>query len=268
MTILEWLQESMIRLHKAGVDSPRRDCLVLVEDELKKDRTWVLTHHDNALQGDTLQRLETLLVRRINREPLAYIRGKAWFYGRFFDVNSDVLVPRPESEAFIEILKTIEPKQLFDIGTGSGCLAITAKLEMPDTDVIATDTDTKSLTIAKNNAKKHNVTIGFVETSLLDGLEKFDFSKVTIVANLPYVKDGDVSSPEIKYEPEHSLFSGKKGLDHYTKFFHQINQIAHPPKFILCESLENQHKSVEKLANSGGFKLVKTEVLVQLFKRT
>src|SRR3990167_8175782 len=106
MTISDWLMDSMIKLQKAGVDSPRRDALVLLEDTLEKDRAWVLAHPEHSIQSQALEKVGRLIKRRIEREPLAYIRGKAWFYGRFFGVNPRVLIPRPESESFINILKS------------------------------------------------------------------------------------------------------------------------------------------------------------------
>lgn len=256
----------MVRLKNAGVDSPRRDCLVLIEDTLGKDRAWVLAHHEYHINETQLKLLEAKLERRIGREPLAYIREKAWFYGRFFDVSTDVLIPRPETEAFIEIIKQIKPKQLFDIGTGSGCIAITTKLELPSTDVIATDIDTSALAIAKQNATKHNVTLGFIQTNLLENFKDFDFSAAAIAANLPYVPESVQSSPEVESEPASALYSGEEGLNHYINFWQQISLLKIKPPFVLAESLEKQHKDVEKLAKASGYKLTETNILVQLFR--
>jgi release factor glutamine methyltransferase len=267
MTIFEWLLDSMKRLGKAGVDSPRRDALVLLEDTLGHDRAWVLAHPDHTLQGRYLQELDGLVKRRINREPLAYIRGKAWFWGRFFDVTPDVMILRPESESFIELLKAIRPKSIVDIGTGSGCLAITAKLELPQAEVIAVDNSQKALEIARQNAKNHGVNIGFLEGSLLEPLQSTNYKiRPTIMANLPYVPEGLVTSPEITREPAEALFSGKDGLDHYRKFFRQIEELSPSPEVVMTESLQNQHKEMSKLAQNAGYKLQKSEGLVQLFQ--
>src|SRR5690606_5411278 len=101
-------------------DAPRRDCLVLLEDTIKKDRAWVVAHPEYELDQKVVQQLNALITKRANREPLAYIRGKAWFYRRFFTVTPDVLIPRPESETIIELLLKLKlkPKQtIIDIGT-------------------------------------------------------------------------------------------------------------------------------------------------------
>ncbi len=266
MMVSNWLIETMKKLGETGVDSPRRDTLVLLEDTLDKDRAWVLANPDYELKNTELKTVDTLIKQRISREPLAYIRGKAWFYGRFFTVNPDVLIPRPESEDFIDILKELQPKAVIDIGTGSGVLAITTKLELPEIKVIATDTDTSALKIAEKNAHNYNVAIEFLQGSLLEPLQDLKLQDYTIITNLPYVPDSLITSPEIKTEPKLALFSGADGLDHYRKFWEQTKNLPQAPQHVLTESLENQHEQIEKLAEEAGYKPVKTEGLVQVFK--
>ncbi len=105
MTIADWLISSMTLLHDAGVDSPRRDALVLLEDTLEKDRGWVTTHPEYSFQGRGLETVNKLVERRLKREPLAYIRGRAWFYGQFFEVNPDVMIPPPRKRSFHKFAK-------------------------------------------------------------------------------------------------------------------------------------------------------------------
>jgi release factor glutamine methyltransferase len=266
MTILEWLVPSMNKLVKAGVDSPRRDCLVLIEDLLGKDRSWVTAHAEFELSDDQVLLLDKRLARRVKREPLAYIRGKAWFYNRLFKVTPDVMIPRPESESFIELLKDLKPDKIIDIGTGSGCLAITSKLELPGAQVIAADIDKNALEVAQKNAAKHTVDIKFVQSSLFNKLQHTDFTQAAIAANLPYVPEGLVTSEEINFEPAIALFSGKDGLDHYRDFWSQVHTLDKKPGYILTESLENQHGFITSLASKAGYELTKTDTLVQLFK--
>ncbi len=263
MTILQWLLDTMKRLGQAGVDAPRRDALVLLEDVLSKDRSWVLARPEMKLDQKKLDSLEILIKRRISREPLAYIRGKAWFWGRFFAVSPAVMIPRPESESFIELLKEIRPKSIVDVGTGSGCLAITIKLELPATEVIAIDTSSKALKVAEQNAKAHGADIRFLHGSLLEPLQQK--APEAIAANLPYVAEGLITSPEITREPAEALFSGVDGLGHYRQLWQQVKDLPKKPQFILIESLKNQHKPLAKLALVAGYKLQKTEDLVQLF---
>lgn len=273
MKIMDWLHDSMIHLRNAGVDSPRRDCLVLVEDLLNKDRAWVLANHEHELSRRQLNVLNRQIKRRLEREPLAYIRGRSWFYGSFFVVNTHTLIPRPESETFIDLLKEIAGKNnvIIDVGTGSGCLAITAKLELSQARVIAIDNDPKALKIAKQNAKSQGVKLDFY----LYDLQRLFQSKTLLsqpgntimMANLPYVPNGLVTSPEITREPANALFSGEDGLDHYREFWTLMGKNKNLPKFVLCESLQSQHTSIMKLAQKTGLKLTKTAGLVQLFSR-
>lgn len=256
----------MKKLVEAGVDSPRRDCLVFLEDLLGKDRSWVNAHAEYELDNKQISALNARLKRRIDREPLAYVRGKAWFYKRFFEVTPDVLIPRPESESFIELIKELQPKTVVDIGTGSGCLAITTKLELPKTQVFATDISEQALKVAQKNAINHKVEINFVQGNLLEPLESLNLNNFVILTNLPYVPENLVTSPEIETEPEIALFSGKDGLDHYREFWQQVANLKVKPEYILTESLESQHKNIEKIAQEAKYSLEKTDILVQVFK--
>lgn len=267
MTIAEWLIPSMIRLRDAGVDSPRRDCLVLLEDTIQKERAWVVAHPEYELGREIIQKLDELIEKRASRKPLAYIRGKAWFYGRFFKVDPGVLIPRPESENFIELLKELKPPKIIDIGTGSGALAITSKLELPEAEVIATDISSQALAIAQKNAAKYHTGIQFVSGSLLEPLSSEQLKDSVVIANLPYVPVALITSPEITQEPPEALFSGEDGLVHYQEFWQQMASQNTKPTSILIESLESQHQAIEKLAQTAGFALQRSDVLIQHFRK-
>lgn len=266
-TIGVWLVETMVQLKAAGVDAPRRDALVLLEDTLGKDRVWVTTHPEFVLQRGTLQRVNVLVERRIQREPLAYIRGRAWFYGRFFTVSPEVLIPRPESESFIEVVKQIKPTKVIDVGTGSGALAVTVALEVPKSSVIATDLSPKALETTAVNAAHHAVTVATKQGDLLAPLSDSELAGATIMANLPYVPKTMQTEPELAEEPAEALFSGADGLDHYRRFWEQISDRSVQPVHILIESLMPQHDSLTALAQAAGYHLQHTDVLVQHFER-
>jgi len=265
MTIANWLLKTMKQLGDAGVDSPRRDALVLLEDTLKKERSWVLAHHDFELNLTTVKEVDRLINQRIDRIPLAYIRKRAWFYGRFFGVDENVLIPRPESEDIIEIAKTLGIKSALDMGTGSGCLAITIALEMPSLQIIhASDISAKALDIARLNSENYSTGVKFFNADLYSG-EISENQYDLIMANLPYVPDGLVSSPEIKTEPALALFAGLDGLDLYRRFWAQILEAENQPKYVVCESLESQHKTMTRLAKASGYHIAQTTRLAQLF---
>lgn len=266
MKINEWLIQSMVRLKNAGVDSPRRDALVLLEDVLGKDRVWVTTHPEYEIEQSDISQVDKLVQKRLERVPLAYIRNKVWFYGRFFTVTPDTLIPRPESENFIELLKELHPQKVVDIGTGSGALIVTAKLELPEIDTIATDISSAALDVAQINARAHKVDIQFLSGSLIDPLNDTDLTGTVIIANLPYVPEQMITSPEITQEPAKALFSGTDGLDHYREFWQQISSLDVKPPYILTESLESQHAENAHLSQAAGYELERTSLIIQRFR--
>lgn len=171
MNISDWLQQSTKGLEEKGIDTARLDCLVILEDLITKDRSWILAHQDEMLTDEQLRKLDEQLEQRGKHTPLAYIRGKTEFYGREFLINEYVLEPRPESETIIELLKQSVTdgaiERIIDVGTGSGALAITAKLEIPAADIIAIDIDKNCLELAQRNAIKHKADVNCIEGNLL-----------------------------------------------------------------------------------------------------
>ena len=279
----KWLAESTKKLESAGIGTARLDCLVLLEDALKKDRAYLLAHPEAAVEGEALHRLDEQIKRRAKHEPLAYIRVKTEFYGREFTVNKNVLEPRPESEAMIDLLKELtnsplqiaKNSQFVDVGTGSGALAITAKLEVSSAEVIAIDIDAKCLTVARQNAKKHNAEIKFFEGNLIQPILNTQFThgrdlfEYVILANLPYVPDDFKLNDAAMNEPKLAIFGGTDGLNIYRQLFTQLVENAknsQSPRYVLTESLPFQHKSLAKIAHGAGYKLIKTNDFIQLFR--
>lgn len=271
----QWLAWAADTLKVANISSARLDGLILLEDELQRDRAWILAHPEYQILAGSLKKLNKKLARREGHEPLAYIRGFTEFYGRNFLINKDVLEPRPESETMIELLKElVDSKQLTvnnqtvvaDIGTGSGALAITAKLELPKAEVIATDIDPKCLVVARKNSKKLNADIKFLQGDLLQPLSTLDFKLSTILlANLPYVPDNWKINQAAAMEPRIAIFGGPDGLDLYRQMFEQIKKLPRRPKYIFTESLPPQHKKLTTIAKNTGYKLQKSQDFIQTF---
>lgn len=265
MTIIEWLTESSKKLNDVGVDAPRTDTLVILEHTLRKDRAWILTNLDYKIPNDLQSKLSNLLSKRLCRIPLAYIVHKAWFYGRSFTVSSDVLIPRPETEDIITLALQLQPQKILELGTGSGCIAITCKLEIPSCEVIATDISPQSLEVAQQNADDLSVSIKFLVSDLLGKCSTLIDKKTMLIANLPYVPEDYITSPEILNEPQLALFSGADGMKHYRALWRQISKLQNKPSYILLESLVNQHNTQESLANKYSYQLHETMGLIQLF---
>jgi release factor glutamine methyltransferase len=270
MTIHEWLRLSQETLRAAEITTARLDALVLLEDCLHTDRAQLLAHPEQELRGEQLGVLDAQIKRRTLHEPLAYIRGKTEFYGRDFYVDHGVLEPRPESESIITLLKQLHlPGKpiIADIGTGSGMLAITAKLELPDAQVYAIDIDQGCLAVAKQNAKTYDTPIEFLEGNLTEPLKSKQVAAHALLCNLPYVPDSFQINPAAMREPRLAIFGGPDGLDLYRAMFTQIDKFKEKPRYILAESMPPQHPELSALAHDHGYSLQAEEDFIQLFVR-
>lgn len=269
MTAQEYLKATVRRLSDAGIGTARLDVLVLLEDTLRKDRAYLLAHPETELSAAQLSILDEQVGRRTRHVPLAYIRGKTEFYGRTFMVNGHVLEPRPESEMMIDLLKYLPGSDrmvVADIGTGSGALAITAKLDLPDSEVIAVDIDPQCLDIARRNAAKLKADITLLQGDLLAPLQTVGAKPDALLCNLPYVPDNFQINTAATHEPRLAIFGGPEGLDVYRKLFGQIAEGLAAPRYVLAEALPPQHGLLADIAAAQGYRLQKTEDFIQVFK--
>jgi len=274
-------------LEQAYIPTARLDSMVLLEDVTGKDRAWLLAHPELILQGVTLQKYNSFIERRAKHEPLAYIRGKSEFYGREFLVTPSTLQPRPETETMITLLKSLlqhditvsalrarkykKDVLIVDVGTGSGCLAITAKIEWPEIEVYATEINEDALKIAKKNATKLGADVKFYQGNLLEPIYVLRPPLFALLCNLPYVPDSHPINKAAKQEPKIAIFGGEDGLDLYRDLFKQVQSEERRaksevrPSYILTESLPFQHTELAKIAKQQGYKLVQTEDFIQVF---
>ncbi len=267
MKVKDWVTAATKKLEASGIGSARLDSLILLEDAINKDRAYILAHPNEEIAD--VNELNKKIARRAKHEPLAYIRGFTEFYGRKFIVNKDVLEPRPESETMIELLLSLDlpAKQVIvDVGTGSGALAITAKLEIPRSKVVAIDIDSKCLSVAKQNAKDHKVELEFHEGDLMQPVLTKNSEAAVILANLPYVPDNYQINEAAAMEPRVAIFGGSDGLDLYRKMFIQIDSMRNKPKYILTESLPPQHEKLEQIATKSKYSLRTEQDFIQVFK--
>ena len=248
------------RLARAGLppDSAAIDAEVLARLVLGWDRATYLAERGDPPPPGFAAAFEPLLARRAAREPVAQILGRREFWGRDFEVSRDVLTPRPESEIIVEAAldcarqlrgtRPGAPFRLVDVGTGSGCLAITLALELPDACVVATDISPAALGVARRNAARLGAAgVGFVETSLLDGLAPgFD----VIVSNPPYVplRVRRALSPDVRdFEPHEALFGGDDGLDVIRALLDQAACALAPDGVLIMEFGAGQDEEVRAL---------------------
>ncbi len=217
MTLRQHLTTAKGRLVAAGIEPAEaaRDVLLLAMHTLGWDRASLHARDTDTPPDGFAAVYDAAIARRSRREPIAYITGVQEFWNRDFAVSPAVLIPRPETELIIEEAMSMVFATAADIGTGSGCLAVTLAAEFPRTHVAATDISPTALAVARANAQRHGVAgrIAFHETRYLDGLAgPFDL----IVSNPPYVTDAEYAAlaPEVHdFEPRSALASGAAGLD-------------------------------------------------------
>lgn len=267
MNTATWLAEAANELRSVGIETARLDALVLLEDVLGVNRASLLAHPETLISSAQLNQLNNYITQRKSHTPLAYIRGRAPFYGRNFYVSSDVLVPRPETETVIAFLLTAAASlpasaTIADIGTGSGCIGITARLEIPTAQVILLDIDEKALAVARKNTLEHHTEVTIRHSNLLEGL----FEPVDIVvANLPYVPETYPINQAASHEPRIALFSGTDGLDAYRAFWKQLGTLSHKPLHIIIEALPQQSQVLRDLAAAQNYKIAQADDFVQHF---
>jgi release factor glutamine methyltransferase len=266
MTTKKFLVQAVKKLEGAGISSARLDVLILLEDEMGKDRGYILAHPELVISQTKLNRLDVKLRRRAAHQPLAYIRGFSEFYSRKFYVNRHVLEPRPESETMIEIFKKLPMRKkltVADIGTGSGALGITVALEKHLAEVDLFDIDSSVLAVARHNLHIHELNL---KTYKRDLLSRAPRSYDVVLANLPYVPDRYKINQAAAMEPRLAIFGGSDGLDIYRRFFNQLHRLHRPPKYVLTESLPPQHSDLAAIAAKNDYKLAESEDFIQVFK--
>lgn len=265
MKLDKWLASATKKLLAAGVGTARLDSLILLEDEVGKDRSWVLAHPEHELSTSAAKKLDKKVTRRTDHEPLAYIRGFTEFYGRKFKVNKRVLEPRPESEAMIDLLKQLNLSKktvIADIGTGSGALGITTALELHNHNIDLYDIDAGCLAVAKHNCALHELHLQVYKRDLLNRpVRSYD----VLLANLPYVPTNFYINQAAAMEPRIAIHGGSDGLDVYRGLFEQMSKLSWKPQYIFTESLPPQHTKLASLAAGAGYELSQTRDFIQLF---
>ena len=262
----ERLAEARTVLMQAGLaaEEAALDAEVLARHVLDCDRATLLTRARDPLPSAFNRLFQALVARRASREPVAYIVGHREFWGLEFDVTPSVLIPRPETELIIEEALVSLPRRdavrhIVDVGTGSGCLAVTSAVEFPGARITATDTSEDALAVAYRNAERHNTLnrITFVNANLLHGISA---AADLIVSNPPYVPARDAATlpPEVgRYEPPAALFAGEDGLDVIRRLFASVQQQLAPGGPLIVEFGFGQDAAVREIAQRAGWTVVR-----------
>lgn len=228
---------------------------VLNELLLKQDRNlYVLM--DETLDEATLRHFQEIMSRLCQDEPLAYVMGEQYFYGYAFEVNSDVLIPRFETEELVmRVLMELDetfpntPATLVDIGTGSGAIACTLKMEAPLLTVYASDISEKALAQAQKNANKLGADVKFICGDMVKPFIDLKLKADVLVCNPPYIPQDEVIQNSVKaFEPHVALFGGEDGLFFYRSVLQDAPMILNKKSIIAFEMGWNQKETLTNLA--------------------
>lgn len=266
------------RLIRAGIppDQASIDAEVLARHVLGWDRAKYLMRRHESFPEHTADRFEAAIEQRERRVPVAYITGHREFWGLDFEVSPDVLIPRPETELMVEaalkfLSSTAGSPRIADVGTGSGCLAVTLACECPQATVVATDVSRSALAVARRNASRHGVTarVQFVATSFLDGVQPpFDL----ILANPPYVPrshEATLSADVRNHEPALAVFGhGDDGLDDVREVLSHAALRLAPNGRLMLEFGFGQGPDVRRDAERAGLQIVDVLKDLQGHERT
>ena len=255
MTVCEAVRDAVQCLGEAGVETPQADAEWLLAALLSCSRSGIILHTETELTTEQKDRLAGQLERRARREPLQHILGTANFLGYEFQVGSEVLIPRPETEGLVELalqfLSSHPCPVVLDLGTGSGCIAVTLAKRCPGVKVIASDVSESALNLAKLNAETLDA-IEQVKFREADGLaalaegEQVDL----IVSNPPYIPSGDIAGlqPEVRhYDPHLALDGGEDGLQFHRLLAAEGQSRLKPGGKLMAEFGDGQESAIEGL---------------------
>jgi release factor glutamine methyltransferase len=245
------LRAAVDAMKAAGVETPRLDAELLLAAAIESDRSYLASSPEAEIPPAATRRFAEMVRRRLRREPVAYILGRRGFRHLELGVDPRVLIPRPETELLVELALELQPRSVLDVGTGSGAVALAIAAELPGCAVSATDTSAPALAVARGNAERLNLAarVTFREGTLPQHNEEFDL----VVANLPYVSEGDwgkLQREVTEWEPREALLSGADGLDAMRAV---VPALAGVTDTVALEIGEGQATAVAELLRAAGF---------------
>lgn len=255
MTFKQAEQKGEKLLTSAGVADAKIDAWLLLEMVAKIDRSFYFTHLNAEVEPEVLTEYERVLGKRAEHIPLQYITGEQEFMGMKFKVNSNVLIPRQDTEVLVEeVLKALEPEmEVLDLCTGSGCILLGILKNAPTVRGTGSDVSKQAILVAKENAKLHGLEAEWVRGNLFDNVSgRFD----VIVSNPPYIPQGQIPTlmPEVQlFEPLQALDGGADGLDFYRKIAAQAPDYLKENGRLFFEIGYDQAKAVGRIMAKAGF---------------
>ncbi|MBN2123208.1 MAG: peptide chain release factor N(5)-glutamine methyltransferase [Deltaproteobacteria bacterium] len=267
-----WILQDVMKvaaeyLKEKGIDNPRLSAELLLAHQLDIPRIQLYLDFDRPLTEEEVAGYRSLIKRRILREPIQYITGRQEFWSMEFAVGPDVLIPRPESEILVEqvlllkregMLPEGKPLRVLDIGTGSGCLAVSVAKEIEEASLWATDVSGKALSVALLNARRHGME-GRIEFRQGDIWQPFAHEEMLfemILSNPPYISSGamDTLPQEVRdYEPRGALDGGEEGLFYIKRILSEGPAFLSPGGWVLLEMDPEQIPKAVDIVESSGF---------------
>jgi len=216
----------------------------------------VLAFQDREIPHEVETRFSEFIARRAAGEPVAYILGHKEFYGLELAVNPAVLIPRPETELLVDLALRFAPSSVLDLGTGSGAIALAVKRNLPAARVTAVETDLCALLVAQRNAARLGLDIDFRHGRWFEplGAARFDL----VLANPPYVAEGDPHLAALRFEPRSALVAGAEGLDALREIASRVGSFLRPEGRVLLEHGVGQERAVRDLLRDAGLESVTT----------
>ena len=255
MKLQRVLADTAYKLSHSGIESAARDARVLTAYALEVPISDLSLKINDKVSANILSKLEKLILRRINREPISKILGRREFWGRTFSINKNVLDPRGDTETLIDYVIEKPVKKVLELGTGSGVIAVTLACAWKEVQVTAVDISEDALLLAQINAEKFNVEnkIQFLKSDWFENVEGiFDM----IISNPPYigwVEQDKVSAEVKKYDPEIALFAGYDGFDAYKKIIPSLSKFLNKDGLVVLEIGASQSSQVKDIMSSSGF---------------
>lgn len=240
----------------------RLEARVLASHAWNVTSSWLIAHDTDVLTSQQGTQFQALLERRLNGEPIAYITGEREFYGRSFVVTPAVLIPRPETELLVEVMLAQipldQPIDILELGTGSGCIALSLALERPHVQVTAVEQDDGALAVAKINALNLGAQVEILKSNWFSALahRKFDF----IVSNPPYVPSDDphLRRGDVRFEPLCALVSGAKGADDLAHIISKAPSFLKAKGSVYLEHGYDQSGATAQLLTKAGFSSIRS----------
>lgn len=260
MTFNQWLEQAIVRL--TGGDSPKRDAEILLGHVTGKTRTFLMAFSETELDAEQESRLNELLCRRLQGEPIAYLVGSREFWSLLLKVSPVTLIPRPDTEKLVELalerLPTIDC-DILDLGTGTGAIALALGHERPDSSVTGIDYQAEAVSLAQDNADNLNINnVHFVQGDWFGPLNDAYFDM--IVSNPPYIDESDphLSQGDVRYEPNSALIAAQQGFADLDHIIEQAPEYLKPGGWLLLEHGWTQGEQVRALFKQRGFELIAT----------